>query len=117
MQRQALTLEQLHTRLKSTCEMLREVAEETHRTQIEIMPHEMNAEDWYQYRDLSHKISDAAAHAAVLADTLNKEKLAQQLDDKTSLTVISAHHGQPPNNPTHATKTRQNPRQASPLSP
>lgn len=79
MQRELLTPEQIRARLVSTRDLLREIANETHQTQIEIMPEEMSAEAWYQYRELSLEISDAAAHAATLADTLQYQPRPNQV--------------------------------------
>jgi hypothetical protein len=66
----ALTPTALSTRLRSTAELLTEIADETHRTLLQLCPADMRSDHWQNYRTLTNELHENAAKASNLADEL-----------------------------------------------
>lgn len=65
------TPRKLHTRLRSTHELLQQIANENLSTVAQLKPAEISAELWYRYRKLAEQIQTAAADAEALQEVLS----------------------------------------------
>jgi hypothetical protein len=83
MQTAPMTTRKLRARVTSTRDLLRQVAEENHRTLRELKPSDLSAEMWFKYRAMTQTIEGAGADAALLADLLGT--LAELPAIKTAL--------------------------------
>jgi hypothetical protein len=67
---QTTTIKHLHTRLQSTHELLRQIADENTAAVRQLKPTELSAELWFKYRRLSEQLSATAADTEALKEII-----------------------------------------------